>query len=107
MAIGHCLAAVGPAQQIGLPGDAGAGQIGPTALIRRRPVDHAAIRCRIVSGVEGGQPALAGWAKAIRIAAAHCVINPLWPWFRQENAWAGMGLGEDGRLDAGDKGHDC
>ena len=32
-----------------------------------------------------GQPAQAGWAKAIRIAAAHRVINPLWPWFRQGN----------------------
>lgn len=81
MAIGHLLAAVGPAQQIGLS-DAGAGEIGPTALVRRRPVDHAAIARRSVRFLDAGQPAQAGWAKAIRIAAAHHVINPLWPWFR-------------------------
>ncbi|WP_347919002.1 hypothetical protein [Paracoccus marcusii] len=107
MAIGHLLAAVGLAQQVRISGSAGAGQIRPTALVRWRPVDQAAIARRIVRSVKAGQPAHAGWAKAIRTAAAHRVINPLWPWFRQENAWAGMGLGEDGRLDAGDNGHDC
>lgn len=88
MAIGHRLAAVGLAQQIGLSDDVGAGDIRPTALVRWRPVDHAAIVSRSVRCLDAGQPAHAGCAKAIRIAAAHRVINPLWPWFRQGNAGA-------------------
>ena len=54
MAIGHRLAAVRRAQQIGLSDDVGAGDIRPTALVRWRPVDHAAIARRIVRYLDAG-----------------------------------------------------